>query len=54
MIIIETPTETHQFTTAEHELKTGGGTLRIRRNGSVIAAFREWTNYRITDTDEQN
>lgn len=51
MIIIETPSGTHQFRNTA-EIKNNGGTLKIHEGNTVIAAFREWTNWRIETTQE--
>lgn len=51
MIVIETPTGTHRFNNTA-EVKNNGGTLKIYENNTVIAAFREWTNWR-TETPQE-
>lgn len=47
MIVIHTPTGTHEFP-GEHEVTNNGGTLKLTRSGKTIGAFRDWSYWKET------
>ena len=47
MIVIHTPTGTHEFP-GEHEVTNNGGTLKLTRAGKTIGVFRFWSHWKET------
>lgn len=45
MIVIHTPTGTHEFP-GEHEVTNNGGTLKLTARGKTVGVFREWSYWK--------
>lgn len=51
-VIIDTTTGTKEISGEHLEVKPVSGAVRILRNGTQVAAFRNWENWQIIDDKE--